>query len=142
MNHLSDLPEKGLRSREDQAKIEEFKKDNRSNWGKISFNKENSTLVKEYEFWMIIENAYPYSIVADVSHMLVPKRVFSNSVDMNEDEYQELKEIRKEMVGEYDSMILNFQARSNKHHFHIHLINWANHENIYKRSKEFFEEND
>ncbi len=76
--------------------------------------------VKEYKYWLIVENRFPYNAVFSNHRMLAPKRHLKE--DLNKEEMLELKFILKE--EEYDYCVLNKRdRRSLPEHFHYHLLN-------------------
>ena len=80
-------------------------------------------LVKEFDLWMIIENKFPYDLVAEVSHLLIPKRMFSHYEDMDQAEEEELFRIKQTIAHDYHSILENFHPnRSITDHFHFHLL--------------------
>lgn len=84
-------------------------------------------VVREFNHWLIIENNYPYDVVAKDHHMLVPKRHFSFNDVRTVDEKYELEEIEDllNMEGDYDCIMQNFTAgQSQPQHLHYHLLTW------------------
>lgn len=80
--------------------------------------------LKEWNYWAVIPNAFPYSAAFKVHHMLIPKRVVSQ-LNLSQEEQKELQEIINLITDEqeYDCMLTNFpRNQSNKEHFHIHLL--------------------
>jgi len=79
--------------------------------------------VKDFEYWRIIENEFPYDRIAESHDMLVPKRHIKEP-EFNEDEKKELLEIKS---GEYVSKNYHFIIEATKGiqsipaHFHLHL---------------------
>lgn len=85
-------------------------------------------VVREFEHWIIIENNYPYDVVAKDHHMLIPKKHISFAVgDILEAEEDELELIKETLdkEGEYDCIMKNFTAgQSQPQHLHYHLLTW------------------
>lgn len=78
--------------------------------------------IKEWEYWTLINNEYPYDAVYRTSHMLIPKRVVTKK-DLNKTELNELNQIIEELSDEYDCYLVNFaNKQSIKSHFHIHFL--------------------
>lgn len=95
----------------------------RSNTGPDHYADWKSRCIKEYRDWLIIENRFPYDLVANVHHLLIPKRKFSDYEEMSDGEEEELFQIKKEVAANYDSVIENFHGNRSVHdHFHFHLI--------------------
>lgn len=82
-------------------------------------------MVKEFNYWVIKENKFPYDAVATVSHMLSTKRdvVFDWNL-LNEDELNELKELKNTYIKDnYDVFYENLpKGITVPTHFHLHLI--------------------
>lgn len=80
-------------------------------------------LVREYEHWAIIQNIFPYDLIAEVAHLLIPKRIFAHYEEMTDTEEKELFRIKQEVTPQYDSILENFaHNRSVPSHFHFHLL--------------------
>lgn len=80
------------------------------------------TVLKEYTYWWIIPNDFPYDTVAEVHHLLCPK-----SETPGAHTKQELHIILESIKYEYDCHLTNFShAQSHPRHQHIHLIRWKN----------------
>jgi len=105
---------------------ERYKKHKENNdLSSFVFDLDKEEIIKDFKFWVVITNAFPYDGVLSTHHMLVPKRYFAESRDMNSEERNELENI-KDKVGEtYDGLFENFtHKRSVPVHFHIHLVEW------------------
>lgn len=82
---------------------------------------------KEYKYWRLIENDFPYDRVAKKHSLLSPRRNFINDWEMKDEERQELFEIKKEVSEsqEYDSILENIpHNRSLPSHYHLHFVKW------------------
>jgi len=91
----------------------------------FSFNEDPGVLIREYRHWVIRENRFPYDAIFDKHHMLIPKRTFSHSRNMTENERREFEKILDEISEEYDGVLENFNhARSVPAHFHPHLFRY------------------
>jgi len=89
------------------------------------FDLENEEIVREFTYWVIIHNAFPYDGVLQQHHMLVPRRFFSTPKEINSKEREELEDIKEILIGEYDGVFENLaHKRSVPVHFHIHLFLW------------------
>lgn len=78
--------------------------------------------IKEWEYWALINNDYPYDAVYRTSHMLIPKRVATKK-DLSKTELNELNQIIEELSDKYDCYLVNFaNKQSIKNHFHVHLL--------------------
>lgn len=80
-------------------------------------------LVHEFKFWQVVENRFPYSMIFEIHHMLIPKRVVANRYELTTDEKTELALIKDYYVEPmYDAILENMAShRSVGDHYHIHL---------------------
>jgi hypothetical protein len=79
-------------------------------------------VIQEWKHWALIENAFPYSSVFKVNHMLIPKREVDKA-GLNKKESSELELILEELSDIYDCHLTNFPGKqSRKNHFHIHML--------------------
>jgi hypothetical protein len=77
-----------------------------------------------YTHWKLIENKFPYDVIAREHHMLVPLR-HATEHDLLPEELAELKAIkyRDDVQEVYDSFIEGTsRTRSIPAHYHLHLI--------------------
>ncbi len=80
--------------------------------------------LKEWEYWALIKNSYPYDINFSIHHLLIPKRVVPQK-QLNVQEKNELEAILEEVQHDYDCQLINFPtAQSVTSHFHIHLLTY------------------
>jgi len=78
-----------------------------------------------FKHWLIIPNRFPYDAIAVTSHLLFTRRRVAFDWDLlNEDELQELHELKKGYIREhYDLIWENMpKAQSVPGHFHLHLL--------------------
>ncbi|PIR86911.1 MAG: hypothetical protein COU11_03595 [Candidatus Harrisonbacteria bacterium CG10_big_fil_rev_8_21_14_0_10_49_15] len=79
--------------------------------------------LKEFRFWRVIKNEFPYDRVAETHDMLIPKR-HTGEGGLTEEERKELWEIK---CGEYINNNYHFimeavtKIKSIPNHFHLHL---------------------
>ena len=79
--------------------------------------------VRDYEYWYITPNNFPYDNVSEKQDMLVIKRHVGRLSDLTVAESIELSDITREL--DYDTIMLNFpDAQSVKGHLHFHLVKW------------------
>lgn len=79
--------------------------------------------LKEFKYWRIIENEYPYDNIASVHHMLVPTRQIADLLQLTDAEMTEFLLIKRTSTSEYDVMWENTPAqRSVLDWYHLHLI--------------------
>lgn len=86
--------------------------------------------VKDYRYWKIIDNEFPYDEVATVSHMLVPKKHVKED-KLNLEEFNELEKIKPKIHEAYDLIIENtHKLKSIPEHYHLHLLEMKEREMI------------
>lgn len=97
------------------------------------FDSTKEVIVRAFEYWIIIENKFPYDLVLSTNHMLVPKRIFGYLSEATDAELAEYDTIIKtlDQEGVYESMMENFtKGRSVRRHVHIHLMVWKHEKDI------------
>ncbi len=79
--------------------------------------------LKDFQFWKVTENNFPYDQIASVHHMLTPFRHVAEE-KLNDEEIKELQTIKKSFIDpEYDWIIeATLKNKTIPDHFHIHLI--------------------
>lgn len=84
----------------------------------------NLPLIKEYEFWTLVRNEFPYDKILIKHDLLVPKRRFPNVGDMEDMEFHELLDLKEYILNKkYDAFVENTKSkRTVTDHFHIHCI--------------------
>lgn len=77
--------------------------------------------VKEFGEWRIVENEFPYDLVADVHHMILPKR---HAAELSESEQAEFARIKEEYLQSIYEFFIEpvKRRRSIPGHWHLHLI--------------------
>lgn len=109
---------------------QEFKKEHTEDLSVLqSFNFDNETILREFEYWVLIENRFPYDRMARTNDMLVSKRPLQSHYDGTDAEQAEYDTIMKTLAAEnfYDAYMENFpKIKSVKKFVHIHLIRWHN----------------
>lgn len=82
---------------------------------------------KEYIYWRLIENDFPYDLIAEKHFLLSPRRNFANDWEMSDEERQELFDIKKQIAEtlEFDSIYENVpHNRTLPGHYHLHLVKY------------------
>ena len=126
-NHLTSKPNTAtaLRTAETWARYQaEPKKDNGDCF---MCDPEAIVVVREFDLWIIIENNYPYDVVAKTHHLLIPKRHFAFDDKRTFGEKYQLEAIKNILnnEGNYDCIMQNFTAgQSQPQHLHYHLLEW------------------
>ena len=89
----------------------------------FAYDLSTEPVIETYQHWVIIPAGFPYDLVAETHHMLVPKRVFGRLEEANEEEMKELYEIKRSLGSRYNYFLETLGAmQSNPVHLHIHLI--------------------
>ncbi len=79
--------------------------------------------IKTFTYWKIIQNNFPYDLIADIHHMIVPMRHESEQ-GLSREEWDELYTIKYQDLQEYDLIIeATKRKKSVPAHFHLHLVN-------------------
>ena len=55
-----------------------------------------SNAIKKWVYWRVINNDFPYDILAKKHHILTPNRIFMHDSEMSHAERRELSRIKKE----------------------------------------------
>lgn len=82
--------------------------------------------IKEWKYWKLIPNQYPYDMAFRRHNMLVPKRQYADRGQMHFIEWQELQIIIRDYIEKhYDVLFDNMQKRrSNTTIYHVHVANY------------------
>ena len=84
--------------------------------------------VREYDYWKLIENEFPYDRVARDHYMLASKRHIATFSELTDAEQQEFRDIH-ESINEFDASLFNFAHRQTVDtHYHIHLFKYRERE--------------
>lgn len=84
---------------------------------------DKTVAVQEFKNWRIIPNEYPYDAIAEVHHLLVPKRQIEDLLQLDEAEMTEFLLIKRIFTKEYDVMWENTpKGRTVPDWYHLHLI--------------------
>lgn len=80
-------------------------------------------IIRDFKYWRIIPNAFPYDRVADVHHLLLLNR-HSSGEDITPEEESELAELKKVALGSDYGFIMQTlgSTTSIPTHLHYHLI--------------------
>ena len=79
--------------------------------------------LKDFAFWKVTDNSFPYDKIAKTHHMLVPRRHVSEK-ELSREELEELRSIKDSYINEGYDWIIEATRRSKSipDHFHLHLI--------------------
>lgn len=87
------------------------------------FDSTRATHLEEWTYWMLVENEYPYDLIASKHHLLVPYRPVKSRDELLYMEESELRNILRAVTPNYDAYLENFpRHQSVQSHFHIHLL--------------------
>lgn len=92
-----------------------------------TFTLADETIVREFNYWLIIENRFPYDNMTSLNHLLIPRRPFADFTEATEEELAEHRSIRNQLATEglYDAVVENFpHAKSVTRYAHLHLVRW------------------
>ncbi len=112
-----------MRTPEMRAKIDSWIAENRDS---SSCPMCDMPAVKEYTYWKVQENDFPYDHISKKHHLLTLKRHVGELRDLTVDESAEYHEIAHTLHGEYSAITLNLgSVRSVPKHLHFHLLEYV-----------------
>ena len=84
---------------------------------------EKAPPIKEFKYWKIAENIFPWDKIAKSQDMIIPKRHVRYE-ELTKEEKEEYEEIKKDYIEtKYDVIAeATDRIKSIPAHFHIHLI--------------------
>lgn len=79
--------------------------------------------IKEFQYWKIIENSFPYTRIAQLHHMIIPKRHIKEE-ELSQEEWMEYREVKNGYINENYEFIIEPTQRKKSipAHFHLHLV--------------------
>ena len=78
--------------------------------------------IKEFSYWKIIENEYPWDLIAKVNHLILPIRhvIYEK---LNKAEKEEFDLIKSTYLEKYEMIVeATHRKKSIPDHFHQHLL--------------------
>lgn len=117
---LSEIPGSG-RTAKSEMVYQEAKKNG------ITKDLRTEPALQEWQYWRLIENRFPYDMIFDVHHLLIPLSGATDRDRLFQNEADELRDIIANMDRDnaYDALMDNFQGRrSVLGLYHIHLVTW------------------
>lgn len=78
-----------------------------------------------FKYWKVLHNNFPYDMIASEHDLLIPRRHFTNEIEMDAEERAELTLIKTEILPKiktYDTILENFMRTRSVKHYHIHLL--------------------
>ena len=108
------------RTPETQTKYEAFRKTPEC---AIPFFWDRAKIVKEYTYWRIVENDFPYDTMWERHYMLAPIRKVTAHRELTEEEKKEFLKIKEsEFMAQFDQFLENMgETRTMPGHLHYHL---------------------
>ena len=80
--------------------------------------------IKDFKYWKIITNEYPWDMIAKTHHKITPKRhvIYGK---LNKKEREEFDKIKESFIEKDYELIVEASTRKKSipDHFHIHLMN-------------------
>ena len=109
-----------LRSTEEYQRYESYKANGGLDNGCRLCERE---ALRDFEHWKIIQNEFPYDVLAKVHHMIVPRRHTTES-GLSEAERTELLAIKDDYIHKTYEFLMEAThlTRSIPEHFHLHLV--------------------
>jgi len=78
--------------------------------------------IKSFTHWKIVENKFPYDLIAKTHRMLVPIRHVKD-INLNQAEKAEFFTIKAEYLQQYDYILeTTSRTKSIPEHYHLHLL--------------------
>ncbi len=79
--------------------------------------------IHKFEHWLLVPNSFPYDLVAETHHMLIPKRHVTYK-ELTGEEREELELLKStHLEDNYETIAENTNRRKTiPQHFHLHLI--------------------
>lgn len=78
--------------------------------------------VKEYKYWKIIQNEFPYDEVAEINHIVATKK-HKKEEKYTKAEIKEYRKIKEYIHKTYDTILENTNGiKSIPEHQHLHLL--------------------
>ncbi len=78
--------------------------------------------LQTFTHWKQITNHFPYDLVADTHHMIVPLR-HTDGADLTQEEWIEYQTLKNTVMQEYEEILENTtKSKSIPQHFHVHLL--------------------
>lgn len=115
-----------VRSEETMAKYLEFARIRKEKGIAVNpFKDWKDYIIKEFDYWYIIPNDFPYDAIATVNHMIAPKReVAFDWRLLTPEEEKELDYLKETYINEhYDVVWENLpKGQTVPAYFHLHLL--------------------
>ncbi|MEK7118211.1 MAG: hypothetical protein AAB869_01230 [Patescibacteria group bacterium] len=110
-----------LRKPETEARYEEHKRNKKPGDCYLC----RAVALKEFQFWRLLPNEYPYNRITKTHHLISLRR-HADENGLTVPEYNELYSIKHNLRNDYDMLFENtLKRKSIREHFHIHAIEIA-----------------
>lgn len=81
-----------------------------------------ATSIKEFKFWRLLPNEFPYDRIAKTHHLITLRR-HADENGLTVEEYNELYDIKHSLRNDYDMLFENtLKRKSIREHYHIHAM--------------------
>lgn len=109
-----------LRTQEMKKRYQEHRRDDRDN-GQCALC--SKLPLQDFTHWKLVDNAFPYDVIAQRHHMIIPKRHVTEE-NLTQAELDEFARIKRELIHpSYDYIIeASTRGKSIPDHHHLHLI--------------------
>ena len=108
-----------LRSKATEDRYEKYK-ESKPNDGKCVLCE--AEVVKNFKFWKIIHNDFPYDLIASTHDMILPIRHVKET-ELTEEERLELLEIKADYLNIYDAILESTpRMKTVPTHHHLHVF--------------------
>jgi hypothetical protein len=107
-----------LRTAETEARYKDYRKNKNIDDCYLC----RATALKEFTFWRILPNTFPYDCITKTHHLISLKR-HADETALTVLEYNELYDIKDAVRNDYDMLLENtLKRKSIREHHHIHAI--------------------
>lgn len=109
-----------LRSAEMKKKFAEYRENSK---GDIECQLCIKPSLNDFTHWRIVENSFPYDLIAKEHQMIVPRRHVPES-GLIKEELDEFMKIKEEFINSHFDYIIEATPKNKSipEHFHLHLI--------------------
>jgi hypothetical protein len=112
-----------MRTKRMEKKYLKFKTDGHLSNGCNLCDKKKAETIKEFKYWRIVNNIFPWDRIARINHLIISKRhiVYEK---LNKQEKIELDKLKSKYINKKYEIIAETTNRKKSipEHFHLHLI--------------------
>ena len=86
-------------------------------------HKAKADTIKNFRYWKIVENLFPWDRIIKIHHMIIPKR-HAGAEKLSSEEKRELEKLKLGYINRHYGIMAEatHRKKSIPGHFHIHLI--------------------